>query len=55
MYLSRFNFKMIHKLESSMGKADALSGRVDWKKGVEDDNWDETLLKLEWFKVRGLG
>jgi len=54
LYLSRFNFKMIHKLGSSMGKADALSRRVDWKKGVENDNQDKTLLKPEWFEVRAL-
>ena len=37
-----------------MGKADALSRRVDWKKGVEDDNRDEMLLKPEWFEARAL-
>ena len=54
LYLSRFNFKMIHKPGSSMGKADALSRRADWKKGVEDDNQDKTLLKPEWFEARAM-
>ena len=37
-----------------MGKADVLSRRVDWKKGVEDDNQDKTLLKPEWFEARAM-
>ena len=37
-----------------MGKADALSRRVNWKKEVENDNRDETLLKPEWFETRAL-
>ena len=45
---------MIHKPGSSMEKASALSRRVDWKKGVEDDNQDETLLKPEWFEARAM-
>jgi len=34
-----------------MGKADGLSRRPDWQKGVEKDNEDQTLIKPEW--VRG--
>jgi len=34
-----------------MGKADRLSRRLDWQEGVERDNKDQTLIKLEW--VRG--
>jgi len=30
-----------------MGKADSLSRRPDWEVGVEKDNEDETLIKLE--------
>ena len=37
-----------------MGKADALSRRVDHKEGVEHDNENVTLLKPEYFKVRAL-
>jgi len=35
-----------------MEKADSLSRRPDWKIRVEKDNEDETLVKLEWLKVR---
>jgi len=30
-----------------MGKADGLSRRLDWQKGVERDNEDRTLIKPE--------
>jgi len=30
-----------------MGKADGLSRRLDWQEGVERDNEDRTLIKLE--------
>ena len=35
-----------------MGKADGLSRRPDWQKGVEKDNEDQTLIKPEW--IRGM-
>ena len=35
-----------------MGKANGLSRRPDWQKGVEKDNEDQTLIKLEW--IRGI-
>ena len=35
-----------------MGKADSLSRRPDWEVGVERDNKNEVLVKLEWLKVR---
>jgi len=35
-----------------MGKADALLRRTDHKEGIEHDNEDVVLLKLEYFKVR---
>ena len=35
-----------------MGKADSLSRRPDWEVGVERDNEDEILVKLEWLEVR---
>ena len=37
---------------SKIGKADSLSRRPDQEVGVEKDNEDETLVKLEWLKVR---
>jgi len=33
-----------------MGKADGLSRRSDWEKGVERDNEERTLLKPEWVR-----
>jgi len=41
-----------HILGSKMGKADSLSRRPDWEVGVEKDNENETLVKLEWLEVR---
>jgi len=35
-----------------MGKADGLSRRSDWEKGVEGDNKDRVLLKQEWLETR---
>jgi len=52
LYLSRFNFMLKHVLGSKMGKADSLSRRPNWEIGVEKDNEDETLVKLEWLEVR---
>jgi len=33
-----------------MGKANGLSQRADWQEGVENDNENRTLIKLEWVK-----
>jgi len=33
-----------------MGKADGLSRRSNWEKGVENDNEERTLLKPEWMR-----
>jgi len=35
-----------------MEKADSLSRRLDWEIGVEKDNENEMLVKLEWLEVR---
>jgi transposase InsO family protein len=37
-YLSRFNFKWLHKAGATMGKADAISRREDHSIGIEKDN-----------------
>jgi hypothetical protein len=37
-YLSRFNFKWLHKARATMGKADALSRRENHSIGIEKDN-----------------
>jgi len=34
----------------SMGKTDGLSRRPDWQEGVERDNKDQKLIKLEWIR-----
>ena len=52
LYLSRFDFTLKHIPRSKMEKADSLSKRPDWKVGVERDNENETLVKLEWLEVR---
>ena len=54
LYLSCFDFKLVHRARSLMEKTDALSRRVDLKKGIESDNKDITLLKPESFRVRAL-
>jgi len=41
-----------HVLGSKMGKADSLSRRPDWEVGVEKNNENETLVKLEWLEAR---
>ena len=35
-----------------MGKVDGLSRRLDWQKGMEKDNEDQTLIKPE--QIRGM-
>jgi len=35
-----------------MGRANSLSRRLDWQKGIERDNKNKTLLKKEWLEVR---
>jgi len=52
LYLSRFDFTLKHVLGSKMGKANNLSRRLDWEVGVEKDDKDETLIKLEWLEVK---
>jgi len=50
LFLSRFDFVLKHVPGSKMGKADGLSRRPDWRKGVEKDNKDRTLVKVEWLR-----
>ena len=52
LYLSRFNFMLKHVPGSKIGKVDSLSRRPDWEVGVEKDNEDKTLVKLEQLEVR---
>jgi len=50
LYLSQFNFTLKHVPGKSMGKANGLSRRPDWQKGMEKDNKDQTLIKPEWIR-----
>ena len=52
LYLSRFDFTLKHIPGSKMKKVDSLSRRPDWEVGVERDNENKTLVKLEWLEVR---
>jgi len=36
-----------------MGKVDGLSKRPDWRRGIEKDNEDRTLVKAEWLRKAG--
>ena len=47
LFLSRFDFTLKHVPETKMGKANGLSRRPDWRKGIEKDNKDRTLVKEE--------
>jgi len=50
--LSRFDFALKHVAGKSIGRADSLSRRVDWAKGVERDNENQVMLKEEWLEVK---
>ena len=53
LFLSRFDFTLKHVPGTKMGKADGLSRRPDWRKGVERNNEDRTLVKAEWLRKAG--
>ena len=48
MFLSEFDFSLVHHPGKSSGKPDALSQRADHDDGSHD-NEGITLLKPEWF------
>ena len=52
LYLSRSNFTLKHVLESKIEKINSLSRRPDWEVGVERDNENKMLVKLEQLEVR---
>ena len=52
LYLYRFDFVLKHVPGSKIGKADGLSRRSNWEKGVEKDNEERVLLKPEWLETR---
>ena len=45
LYLSRFDFILVHVLEKSMEKVNRLSKRLNWEVGIERDNKDRKLIK----------
>jgi len=47
-----FDFALRHVAGKSMGRADSLSKKVDWAKGVEKDNKNQVMVKEEWLEVR---
>ena len=52
LYLSRFDFILKYILGSKIRKADSLSRRLDQEVGLERDNENKILVKLEWLEVR---
>jgi hypothetical protein len=50
LFLSRFDFQLVHRPGRQMGKPDALSRRPDHNTG-QDDNADVILLKPELFQI----
>ncbi|PIL31772.1 hypothetical protein GSI_06476 [Ganoderma sinense ZZ0214-1] len=51
LYLSWFEFVILHKPGTSNGRADALSRRPDHQTDDADDNLDRVLLQPDWFRV----
>ena len=45
LYLSRFDFTLKYVLRTKIGKTNGLSGRLDWKVGVEKDNNNQVFIK----------
>ena len=46
LYLSRFNFMLKHVPGTKMRKADGLSRRLDWKVGIDKDNWIRNMYEV---------
>lgn len=51
LFLSRFNFEMIHKPGKDHGAPDALSQNPDHHKSDEEDNLGQVMLKPEHFRI----
>jgi len=54
LFLSHFDFKLVHVPGTKMEKADGLSRRPDWQEGVGKENEDRMLVKKEWLEARTL-
>ena len=48
LYLLIFNFILKHVPGTKIRKVDRLSRRLDWKVGIENDNYNQTLIKDQW-------
>jgi len=47
LFLSHFDFKLVHVPGTKIGKADGLSRQPDWQEGVGKENENRTLVKKE--------
>ena len=54
LFLSHFDFKLVHVPGTKMGKVNGLSRQPDWQEGVGKENEDRTLVKKEWLEARTL-
>ena len=49
LFLSRFDFSLIHRLGRHLAKPDALPHQPDHQAEEEEDNWDQVVLSPKWF------
>ena len=54
LFLSCFDFKLVHIPGTKIGKTDGLSRWLDWQEGVEKENKDRMLVKKEWLEMRAV-
>jgi len=54
LFLSRFDFKLVHVPGTKMGKADRLSRWPDWQEEVGKENKDRMVVKREWLETRAV-
>jgi len=52
LFLSCFDFKLVHVPGTKIGKADGLSRQPDWQERVGKENEDRTLVKREWLEMK---
>ena len=45
LFLSHFDFKLVHVPDTKMGKADGLSRWPDWQEEVGKENKDRMLVR----------
>jgi len=48
----KIQFYLKHVPRGRMGKVDGLSKRSNWEVGMERDNEEQVLVKIEWLEVR---